>query len=138
MNHKSKKGATKQKETTHIAEPMIRLFRDRGWICHRLPADERLSGVADWFCYNPDLRLHRFIEMKVMTPPGFYCGLTEQQTLLFPKQHKAGVPLYCIADYDLRGEANYAKRMAHYKRICEQEPNIMDLLNKERRRYLPV
>jgi hypothetical protein len=137
MRHLSKSGATKQKETTHVVEPMIRLFRERGWICHRMPADETLSGIADWFMYHEELKLHRFVEFKVMNPPGFYCGLTDQQKKLFPIQYKAGVPLYVIADYDLRGEANYHKRRAHYKRIVESEPNINDVLDKERRRYLP-
>ena len=127
----------KQKESSHIAEPMIALMRSRGWVCHRMPADEILFGVADWFCYNPELKKHAWVEMKRLKPPGFYAKTTEKQRKFFPLQYKAGVPLYVIADYDLRGEANYHKRLAHLKRIVDGRPNIMDLLDKERRRYLP-
>jgi hypothetical protein len=129
---------SRQDETLFIVEPMIRLFRERGFVCQNIIADATLKGLADYFIYSEKLKIHRFIEFKHFKGNGTYTKLTDAQKKLFPIQFKAGVPLYVIADWDLTGEANYHKRLAHYKRVVEGRPNIEDLLDKSRRNYLPV
>jgi hypothetical protein len=128
----------RQDESIKIVDPFIALLRSRGWICHNIVADASMFGLGDYFCYNEELELHRFIEFKHFKGKGTCTKITEAQEKLFPIQYKAGVPLYCVADWDLRGEDNYNKRLKHYHRICNSPPNIMNLVDPSRRRYLPV
>lgn len=125
-----------QAESLKVANPMVNFLRARGWTCVNMVAGFTTNGLADYWCFHEHWG-ERWIEFKRLNKYGqFISHLTDAQSINFPIQYKAGVKLYCIADYDLRGAKGYRKRKEHYRRLLRCEPNIMDLIKKRRRHHL--
>lgn len=130
--------ATKQPETVRVVNPMVRLFKSRGWTCVNMVAGFTTSGLADYWMYHPEYG-ERWIEFKRLNKKGnLTSSLTDAQKREFPRQYRAGVKIYCIAAYDLRGSKYFSLRKKHYYRVTQCPPNIMDLVTPLYRRNLNV
>lgn len=122
MNYKIK--ATAQTESTHIVKPFIAKMRDEGWICENIHGNQFQKGLPDYFCYNSN-GIFRWIEFKVCHGPNAHVKLQPAQKIKFPQMFYSGLPIYVVADYDLRG--NDMAINCHYKRVVFGKPNV-DLL----------
>lgn len=112
----------KQRETTHVAEPFILTMESRGWTCENIVGSLMQNGLPDYFCYHPSYG-SKWVEFKVFRDDkSNYVKTTPAQKIKFPAMLACGVPIYAIADHDLRGEQGYKKRLALYKKLFE-EPN---------------
>ncbi len=130
--------AVRQKESVLVVDPMIRMFRSRGWKCVNMVAGFTTKGLADYWVYHRNYG-DRWIEFKRLDRKGnLISHLTKAQKEQFPIQYKAGIRLYCVAAFDLRGSKNYHLRKKHYFRVVNCSPNIMNLVNPLKRRELNV
>jgi len=119
-----------QRESLLIVNPMVVLFESRGWRCINIHGNKFQSGLPDLFMYRVDGKASaRWVEFKVVESDG-RIKCSQAQKVEFPLMVASGGPYYCIADTDLRGTENYDKRLDHYKRVTQGEPNLKWLLDK--------
>ena len=117
----------KQRETTHIVEPMVSLFKHRGWTCHNIHGNNYQDGLPDYFIHHPDYE-DKWIEFKVFYD-NYKVHLTKAQKRVFPSFCANNVSFYAIAGFDLRGRHSYKKRLDNYLKLF-QKPNGYKLLDK--------
>jgi len=122
-----------QPETIKIVDPFIAAMRKEGWICYNIHGNQFQKGLPDYFCFREGIS--RWIEFKVCQPPNGYIKLQPAQKKRFPEMYNEGLPVYIVADYDLRN--NPRAIAAHYKRIVSGKPNINLTFDKRDFPYLP-
>ena len=131
MNHRNIERT--QRETTHIVNPFIAYMREKGWVCYNIHGNQFQAGLPDYFCFREGLS--RWVEFKVCKPPNGHIKLQPAQKIRFPEMYNQGLPVYIVADYDLRN--NEKALQAHYKRVALGKPNINLTFHKADFRYLP-
>jgi hypothetical protein len=108
-----------QPETVKIARPFKALLKDKGWVISNINPTEFTDCLPD--CIGCHARFGvRFIEFKINY--NGHVHLTKNQKVVFPKLMSNGMPIYCIAAEDLRGEENYHLRQRMYNKLFDK-PN---------------
>jgi hypothetical protein len=115
-----------QPETLKISSPMILLLRSRNWKTYKTHGSQYQAGFPDHYIIHP-IYAPRWVEFKIKDISG-NVHLTPAQKIVFPEFLANNVPLYIIADYDLRG--NRSRLEFHYSKLL-QEPNGFYALTKK-------
>lgn len=122
---------SRQLETVLISSPMISLLKNRGWECFKTHGSQYQEGFPDYYIIHT-LYSPRWIEFKRKDEYNLV-HLTDAQKIVFPKFIICKVPLYIIADIDLRKD--YSRRLYHYNKLFE-EPNGYMVLSSQTMRLL--
>jgi len=121
----------RQKESTNVVDPFVRLLKSRGWECQNIVGSQNMSGLPDYYVYHKNYG-DRWIEFKVYKDiKSTYISTTDAQKIVIPKMLDAGVRVYAICSDDLRGSKKYTERMRMYKRLITEPPNAKYLFHKE-------
>lgn len=122
----------KQRETTHIAEPFNNHLRAMGWTVDNVHGNQYQMGFPDVYIHRSD-SAPKWVEYKVFY--GNSVKITPAQRANFPLWISHNIPIWVIASDDLRGKANYSKRVRLYKKLFE-EPNAHWLFSKSTHQML--
>lgn len=75
-----------------LQEKIVKFLEERGWLVEVMHASYALKGIPDLYCWNQNLGIHRWIDVKL--PVG--SDLTKAQCQKWPEWEKVGLGVWIM------------------------------------------